>query len=116
MIMMSPTTDTDTETGSDAESATDRDGTWLPAWDGADYAANTEHHRVHDGTFLRRFPVAPTDRILDLGCGSGDFTRTVADLVPDGHVLGLDAQPSMIDEARACAGPNQSFVVAPVQA
>jgi ubiquinone/menaquinone biosynthesis C-methylase UbiE len=56
------------------------------------------------------------DRILDLGCGSGDFTRMVAALVPDGHVLGLDAQPSMIDEARACAGPNQSFVVAPVQA
>jgi trans-aconitate methyltransferase len=89
---------------------------WLPAWDGAAYAANTGHHRVHDAWFLERFPVRPADRVLDLGCGAGDFTRIVAGLVPDGHVLGLDAQPSMVDEAARVAGPNQSFLVAPVQA
>lgn len=88
---------------------------WVPAWDGATYAANTAHHREQDAWFLRAFPVRTADRILDLGCGSGDFTRIVADLVPDGHVLGLDAQPSMIDEARRVAAPHQSFVVAPVQ-
>jgi trans-aconitate methyltransferase len=89
---------------------------WLPAWDGAAYAANTAHHRRHDAWFLERFPVRPADRILDLGCGAGDFTRVVADLVPDGHVLGLDAQPSMVAEAARVAGANQDFLVAPVQA
>lgn len=112
---MSPSTDTPTVTPTSAQSETDTDA-WLPEWNGADYAANTAHHRVHDAGFLRRFPVRSTDRVLDLGCGSGDFTRTIAELVPDGHVVGLDAQASMVDEARAVAHPNQSFVVAPVQA
>jgi SAM-dependent methyltransferase len=87
----------------------------MPAWDGAAYAANTGHHRVHDEWFLRAFPVRPGDQVLDLGCGSGDFTRRLAALVPDGHVVGVDAQPSMVAEARIRAGANQSFVVAPVQ-
>jgi trans-aconitate 2-methyltransferase len=87
----------------------------LPVWDGSLYAANTGHHRVHDGWFLADLPLARTDRVLDLGCGSGDFTRTIADLVPDGHVVGLDPQPSLLAEARTRAGSNQSFVQGPVQ-
>lgn len=88
---------------------------WVPPWDGAAYAANTGHHRVHDDAFLASLPLAPADRVLDLGCGSGDFTVLVADLVPDGRVVGIDAQPSMVAEAAARARANQSFVVAPVQ-
>jgi trans-aconitate methyltransferase len=88
---------------------------FLPPWDGAAYADNTAHHRVHDAGFLAALPLRPTDRVLDLGCGAGDFTAIVAALVPDGHVVGLDAQLSMIDEATARAGGNQSFVVAPAQ-
>ncbi len=90
------------------------DDLWLPAWD-ASYAANTGHHRAFDAFFLETTPLSPTDRVLDLGCGSGDFTRVIADLVPDGEVIGLDPQPSLLAEARDCAGPNQSFVEAPVQ-
>jgi trans-aconitate methyltransferase len=87
----------------------------LPAWDGSLYAANTAHHRVHDEWFLADLPLARTDRVLDLGCGSGDFTRTVADLVPDGHVVGLDPQPSLLAEARTRAAANQSLVQGSVQ-
>ena len=87
---------------------------WLPTWD-ASYAANTGHHRAHDAWFLRNTPLRPADRVLDLGCGSGDFTRILADLVPEGEVVGLDPQPALLAEARACAGPNQSFIEAPVQ-
>src|SRR5215831_15241806 len=89
---------------------------WLPAWDGAAYAANTAHHRRYDEEFLATLPLSPSDRVLDLGCGAGDFTATVAALVPDGHVVGLDAQPSMLAEAAARAHTNQSFVEGPVQA
>lgn len=85
-------------------------GTPLPPWDGALYAENTAHHRAFDGDFLASTPLRPTDRVLDLGCGSGDLTAEVAALVPDGHVLGVDPQPSMLDEARTRARPNQSFV------
>jgi trans-aconitate methyltransferase len=88
---------------------------WVPPWDGASYAANTGHHRRYDAEFLATLPLRPADRVLDLGCGSGDFTMQIAARVPDGHVVGIDAQPSMLDEARSCAGPNQSFVEGPVQ-
>lgn len=88
---------------------------WLPAWDGAAYAANTGHHRANDAWFLEHFPVRPTDRLLDVGCGSGDFTAVVAGLVPEGHVVGIDPQPSMLKEARSRARPNQSFVLSTAQ-
>ena len=89
--------------------------TWLPGWDGALYAANTTHHRAADAWFLETFPVRDGDRLLDIGCGSGDFTAIVAALVPSGHVVGLDAQPTMDEEAERRAGPNQSFVLGKAQ-
>jgi trans-aconitate methyltransferase len=89
--------------------------TWLPDWDGALYAANTDHHRRYDGRFLSTLPLRPTDRVLDLGCGAGDLTSTVAQLVPDGHVVGIDPQTSLLHEAATRAGPNQSFVEASAQ-
>ena len=88
---------------------------WLPQWDGQAYAANTGHHRRYDDRFLSSLPVRPADRVLDIGCGAGDLTATVAGLVPDGHVVGLEPQPSLLAEARARARANQSFVEAPAQ-
>jgi len=88
---------------------------WLPPWDGARYAANTGHHRAYDQLYLDTLPVRPTDRVLDLGCGSGDFTAIVAALVPDGEVVGLDPQPSLLAESRGRALGNQRFVEGSVQ-
>jgi trans-aconitate methyltransferase len=87
----------------------------LVPWDGKLYAANTGHHRRYDDAFLVTLPLQPTDHVLDIGCGSGDFTATVAGLVPEGHVVGLEPQPSLLAEARDRARPNQSFVAAPAQ-
>lgn len=91
------------------------EGLWVPRWNGAAYAANTGHHRAHDADFLASTPIGRTDRILDLGSGSGDLTTTLAELVPDGHVVGIDAQPSMLAEARRRARPNQFFLESPLQ-
>ena len=44
------------------------------------------------------------ERILDIACGTGIVARTVAPLVGSrGTVMGLDANPDMIDTARAAA-------------
>jgi ubiquinone/menaquinone biosynthesis C-methylase UbiE len=92
-------------------------GSRLPTWDGAAYAANTAHHRAFDADFLAATPLRQGMRVLDLGCGSGDLTAHLAEIVgPAGEVVGVDAQPSMLDEARARARPNQSFELAAVQA
>ena len=43
-------------------------------------------------------------QVLDLGCGSGDVSMTVADIVgPSGGVLGIDRSDSAIRTARARA-------------
>ena len=79
----------------------------LADWDGKSYAANTGHHRRYDNRFLATLPLRPTDRVLDIGCGAGDLTATVAGLVPEGHVVGLEPQPSLLHEARSRALANQ---------
>jgi len=89
----------------------DRDG-----WDGALYARHSVHHRRHDAEFLRTLPLRPTDRLLDLGCGSGEFTARLAALVPDGQVLGIDASPSQMAAAARHAAPNLTFQVGRIQA
>jgi trans-aconitate methyltransferase len=91
-----------------------RETPWLPAWD-VSYADNTGHHRRYDADVLATTPIATSDRVLDLGCGPGDFTRTLADLAAGGEVVGLDPQPALLEEARRRAGPNQRFVEGPVQ-
>jgi SAM-dependent methyltransferase len=83
----------------------------LPAWDAASYDANRGHHRAYDDAFLATLPLRPDDRLLDIGCGSGELTTTVAGLVPDGHVVGLDGSDSMISAASGRALANQSFVL-----
>lgn len=41
------------------------------------------------------------ERVLDLGCGDGVITALIADQVPQGFVLGIDASHGMIDTARS---------------
>jgi ubiquinone/menaquinone biosynthesis C-methylase UbiE len=45
---------------------------------------------------------APADgqRILDLGCGTGTLAIQVKQRAPDAEVVGLDADPEMLDRAR----------------
>lgn len=45
--------------------------------------------------------LAPGDRVLELGCGTGEDSRALAELVaPDGTVVGIDASAAMIAAAR----------------
>jgi trans-aconitate 2-methyltransferase len=75
------------------------------AWDGRHYADHTAHHRVHDDVVLDRLRDLRADAsVLDIGCGVGDFTRRLLEVVPAGSVIGVDADPSMLDVARARAG------------
>ena len=48
--------------------------------------------------------LAGDERVLDAGCGTGQVTERLLDLVPNGAVVALDGSPSMIDQARARLG------------
>ncbi len=51
--------------------------------------------------FLERAGVSPGMRCLDLGCGGGDVSLRLAQLVgPNGHVLGIDMDEVKLDLAR----------------
>ncbi len=44
--------------------------------------------------------VRPGLRVVDLGCGTGELTRRLADALPESEVLGLDSSPQMLEKAR----------------
>ena len=48
----------------------------------------------------KHLSLASTERVLDVGCGSGAYTRKIAGTVPDGKAVGVDKEPRYIDFAR----------------
>lgn len=48
-------------------------------------------------------------RVVDLGCGTGELTHTLADALPDSDVLGLDSSPQMLEKAAKYARPGLRF-------
>lgn len=85
-------------------------------WDGALYAGHTAHHRAFDDAVLAGTQLGPGRDVVDIGCGVGDLTARVADLVhPGGSVLGVDAAPGMIVEASRLSRPGLEFAVCAAQ-
>jgi SAM-dependent methyltransferase len=49
---------------------------------------------------LEKMQLAPTDSVLDVGCGAGWLSRRLAKMVPEGRVVGMDISDEMIRHAR----------------
>src|SRR5438552_15645203 len=80
------------------------------AWNGGEGAYWAEHanqlDRViagHDSAFQAAAAIQPTDRVLDVGCGTGQNTRDAARAAPAGSALGVDLSAPMLDFARQAA-------------
>ncbi|WP_096787922.1 class I SAM-dependent methyltransferase [Rhodobacter sp. CZR27] len=85
-----------------------------------------QHERVLDAAMagmldvmLNAANISPSDRILDIGCGTGASTVGASRRAPNGHVLGLDISRPLLDRASARAREegigNASFLVADAQ-
>jgi ubiquinone/menaquinone biosynthesis C-methylase UbiE len=70
-----------------------------------------EHHVPIVEPTLALMDLRPSDRILDVGCGSGWLVRRLAALVPKGSVMGIDVSDEMIRRAQvaSAAVPNAQF-------
>lgn len=79
-------------------------------WRGEAYSASAGHHRTYDDWFLDRLSPETRDVVVDLGCGSGEFTARIADLVTGGRVIGIDPDPSMLEVAKKRDHPRTEFV------
>lgn len=56
----------------------------------------------------------PENTVLDVGCGSGYFTRCFSKMVNSGNITGLDADPSMVEFARS-RDRESRYIVADAQ-
>ncbi len=50
----------------------------------------------------------PDAEVLDVGCGPGTITVGLAERVPDGVVVGLDAEPTIVEQARSTPGASET--------
>jgi ubiquinone/menaquinone biosynthesis C-methylase UbiE len=99
----------------------------IRAWDGPLYErfvrfreTVTTGLRSHGEEALRLHPPRPGQRVLDVGCGFGDTTQRIAEIVgPSGEAVGVDAAHRFIEDAVREAGEagrtNTRFLVADVQ-
>jgi len=84
-------------------------------WDAATYDRVADPMTNWGMTVLGRLPLRGDETVLDAGCGSGRVTEALAERLPRGLVVALDASPSMIETARerlARFGDRVAFVVA----
>jgi SAM-dependent methyltransferase len=112
------TTDTRWGAGANAEA--------IAAWDGPLFDRFLRYRELvttglgaHGEEALRLYPPRPGDRVLDIGCGFGDTTQRIAELVgAEGEAVGVDAAERFIETADAEApsgAANARFFVADVQ-
>jgi SAM-dependent methyltransferase len=99
----------------------------IEAWDGPLYDRWLRFRHIvttglgaHGDAALALTPPQRGQRVLDIGCGLGDTTQQIAELVgPSGEAVGVDAAERFIETARAEAAEagvqNASFLVADVQ-
>lgn len=86
-------------------------------WDASQYQRFSDERLRPAIDLLAHVPVttrAP-ERIVDLGCGTGNLTAILKQRWPDAEVLGIDGSDSMLDAARK-ASPDCGFLRADIGA
>jgi trans-aconitate 2-methyltransferase len=69
-------------------------------WDAPTYERLSAPLTAMGTDVLDRLVLRGDETVLDAGCGTGNVTRLLYERLPDGHVLAVDAAPSMVEQAR----------------
>jgi trans-aconitate 2-methyltransferase len=72
---------------------------YMADWDPELYNRFRRYRAEPFEAILLRLELGPAERIIDLGCGSGENTVELARRTAEGRVLGVDSSPAMIDRA-----------------
>jgi trans-aconitate 2-methyltransferase len=73
-------------------------------WDARAYERVSEPQVAWGRAVLDRIALRGDETALDAGCGTGRVTRLLAERLPRGRVIGLDASAAMVEEATARLG------------
>lgn len=84
-------------------------------WCGAGYSDHSGHHRTADDWFLSRHRPTPDAHVVDVGCGTGEFTSHLASIVTQGQVVGVEPDASMRAVAAKRQAPNLRVVAGTAQ-
>ena len=79
------------------------------AWDPAQYQVFREQREAPFVDLLALAQFHPGQRIIDLGCGTGDLTARLAALVPESRVVGIDSSTTMQQQAQKLVHPRLQF-------
>jgi len=70
-------------------------------WDADRYDSQMDFVAAHGESLLDRLDPQPGERVLDLGCGTGELTAEIGRAVgPEGEAVGIDQSAEMITSAR----------------
>ncbi|MGD8837127.1 MAG: methyltransferase domain-containing protein [Desulfobacteraceae bacterium] len=80
-------------------------------FDGKKYEKTSAHQKEWGVKLISELALKGNKRVLDLGCGDGVNTALIAQALPDGEVVGIDASRGMIDTAKPKEKANLRFVL-----
>jgi len=80
-------------------------------FDGRKYEKASAHQKEWGLKLLEELHLRGTEAVLDLGCGDGHLTARIAERVPQGEVVGIDASRGMINAALGKKRDNLSFLL-----
>lgn len=80
-------------------------------FDGKKYEKASAHQNEWGAKLIKELGLKGTEKILDLGCGDGTLTIQLAELLPEGNVVGIDASQGMIDTALPKTMRNARFLL-----
>jgi trans-aconitate 2-methyltransferase len=69
-------------------------------WDPHEYLRYADERGRPFADLLARVPTTSPDHVVDLGCGPGNLTATLAQRWPEAAVLGVDSSAEMIGQAK----------------
>ena len=69
------------------------------SWDSGQYLKFADHRARPALDLMARIPLEHPQVVYDLGCGSGNVTRLLADRWPRADVIGMDNSPEMLAQA-----------------
>jgi trans-aconitate 2-methyltransferase len=78
-------------------------------WDPERYEQFKEERAAPFDDVMHLVHARPGLRVVDLGCGTGELTRRLADALPQSDALGVDSSAEMLTKAGVLARPGLRF-------